>query len=429
MDIFAVNGAKLLSAFTKKFNLGNGSTWPGHLLLKREPHFLKKVFRENTIPVIVIAGTNGKTTTARMLKHILVTSGKKVIHNESGANLLSGIVSSVILKMTKSGNLQADYALFEVDENALPRLLREITPSIILVLNIFRDQLDRYGEVDSVAREWQEAFKKLPKTTQIILNADDPLVAHLGNGLQAGVSYFGVSAKKTNTPLQHAADSIYCPRCGHKLSYAGVSFSHLGLWQCPACHLKRPTPGATSAPYYPLSGTYNEYNTIAASEIARRLHITDGEIRKSLKKFSPAFGRQEEITYKHRRAVLFLSKNPTGFNESLRTVTELHGKSVLLALNDRYADGTDVSWIWDVDFEDFISSFRHITVTGERAYDLGLRLLYADYQKSQTTIETDLHRALDSAIEQTPKNETLYILPTYTAMLAIRKILTGKKIL
>lgn len=429
MDIFALNAAKLLSSATKKLNLGNGSTWPGHLLLKQNPHFLRQVFQRNSLPVILIAGTNGKTTTATLLAHSLMAQGKTVLHNDSGANLISGIASTVLMALDISGTIKADVAIFEVDENALPRILSEITPAYLLLLNLFRDQLDRYGEVDMVARMWQHAVETLPKSVQLILNADDPQIAYLGTKTKAHVSYFGLSKQSNHNEADHAADSIYCPKCGHKLIYTSLSFSHLGAWHCPHCHLKRPLPALSQAPRANLFGMYNQYNLVAAAYTAQTLGVEMQVIEKSFDTFSPAFGRQEELLYHGRKIKMLLSKNPTGLNESLRAVSELGGKSVMLALNDRYADGTDISWIWDVDFERFLPKFTNIIVAGERAYEMALRVSYATDKKSEPNVFPKLFKALDIAVSGLETDETLFVLPTYTAMLEIRKIITGKKIL
>lgn len=425
----AIQLAKLLSSTTRRFNLGNGSTWPGHLMLKHNPHFLREVFAKNPIPIVLIAGTNGKTTVSKLLRHILEVEGKIVLHNESGANLASGIASSLLLNMTSTGKLRADYAILEVDENALPVILSEITPAYLVILNLFRDQLDRYGEVDAVANHWGQGISKLTASTTIILNADDPQVAFFATNTKAKTVYFGLEGKKSHA-IEHASDSAFCPRCGHKLTYNSNTFSHLGDWHCDSCHFNRPKLTLAEASVYPLSGTYNKYNTIAAVLAADRTGVPKQTIQKALHSFSPAFGRQEELLYQGVKVKMFLSKNPTGLNESLRTVAELQGKSLLLALNDGYADGTDVSWIWDVDFEDFLPQFGRLTLTGDRTYDLALRVFYAMDRNAVSFLPVpDIQDALQRAVLKIGKDEVLYILPTYTAMLALRKIITGKKIL
>ncbi|MBI3559240.1 DUF1727 domain-containing protein [Candidatus Gottesmanbacteria bacterium] len=349
--------AKIISVFSKTFNLGAGGTWPGEVALKLDPKILEKIAPKN---VILVAGTNGKTTTTLMIKHLL---GDKVVTNASGANLLNGVVSAILTSPPD------DWGVFEVDENTLPVVIKSIKSiKCIVLLNLFRDQLDRYGEVDAIAKKWALALK-----TKLVLNADDPQIASLGN---KNSLYFGLEDTKLfqKTP-EHAMDSQFCPKCGARLKYAGHFYSHLGHWNCPNCGQKRPKPQITSSKY-PLVGTYNMYNALAATAVAKILKIPP-----NLSGFHPAFGRQEEI---HGTKIL-LSKNPAGFNESLR---------------------------WDVDFEMLKNYKFPIYVSGNRQLDLALRLKYAE-------VKFVLGENLN----------VFWILATYSAMLEIRKKLTGRKIL
>jgi len=429
MNLLLILFGNLLSGISRFFNFGSGSTWPGHIALSVNKNFIKDLLKNSKTKIILIAGTNGKTTTGRLIQTILEKNGRKVFQNQAGANLLNGIASSLISNSSLLGKIEKDFAIFEIDENTLPLVLKEIdNPSFIIILNLFRDQLDRYGEVNTISRKWSEAFKKLSKQTTLILNADDPQVAYLALHLEgANVNYFGINAKNSANKIQHASDSIYCPNCSAKLFYKTICFSHLGDWSCGECGYKHPQKTFTSFPFYPLSGTYNEYNTNAAVLLAQTIGFEKEKIIVSLKDFKPVFGRQEILNINGIRVQIFLSKNPTGFNESLKTIINLGAKNLLLLLNDRIPDGRDVSWIWDVDFEDFSSKFRNVVVSGDRVFDMGLRLKYAEFRSFET--EKKLANAVNMAISKTPKNETLYILTTYSAMLDVRKILTGKKIL
>lgn len=433
MNIVIIFFGKILSKFFTVFNLGNGSTWPGHIALKLNKQFISDLLKSSPIQTIVVAGTNGKTSTSSLIKHILTQDGKKVIHNHSGANLLNGIASSLLLNASHSGKLPYDFAIFEVDENVLPLLIKEVIPNYLVLLNLFRDQLDRYGEVHSIADKWEAAVKQLPANTTLILNADDPEIAYLGNTLTAHTQYFGVVDTLLNkTTRDHAVDSIYCPKCHFPLAYKANYYSHLGDWFCPDCKLTRPSLDLSSASYYPLPGTYNQYNTHAAVLLARTLEVKAQTITIALQNFKPAFGRQEIIELKGKRIQIFLSKNPTSFNQSLETIHNLGARNLLIVLNDRVADGHDVSWIWDTNLEQYLPQFTHITLSGDRCYDLSLRLKYA--QKSQMAnskwqIDENLSKAISNSLAKTKENETLYVLPTYTAMLEVRKIITGKKIL
>ncbi|OGG12142.1 hypothetical protein A2Z00_03080 [Candidatus Gottesmanbacteria bacterium RBG_13_45_10] len=427
---------KFVSWTSKTFRLGAGATWPGEIALFFSPNILRSLGSQLSGGIILVAGTNGKTTTSLMIKTILEHEGMMVVHNKSGANLLNGIVSACIDMATGKGHIKADWGVFEVDENSLPIVLHEVSPKAIVLLNLFRDQLDRYGEVDVIAEKWEKALKYVNSDTTLILNADDPLVSFLGKKATLKAKYFGL----TDTSLQaktmeHATDSTFCLFCGARLSYRTVFFSHIGDWYCRACGEKRPRLDLPSWKS-PLPGLYNLYNTLASVLTARTFGVPDDHITQALKGFAPAFGRQEEFVIDGKTVKLFLSKNPAGFNASLRTVLECKSRAILLALNDRIPDGRDVSWIWDVDFEKIPDAVT-VIVTGDRVYDMAVRIKYTrtslivnrDSQKSGLFVEPDIKKAIQKGLDQVKNEETLYILPTYSAMLEIRKVLTGKRIL
>jgi UDP-N-acetylmuramyl tripeptide synthase len=418
---------KLVAFMSRITNKGNGSTWPGHIALFFQKTFIKDILANAKTQIILIAGTNGKTTTSKMITTILKEDRKTAFTNESGANLLNGIASALLLH-TRWGKLYEDYAIFEVDENSLSFVLQELTPKAIILLNLFRDQLDRYGELDTIAKKWKESFSILPKTTTLIINADDPLVSYLGNNLQTQVLYFGLDEKSKQKKLQHASDSVYCPRCNKKLTFHAISYAHVGNWYCPNCQLKRPKITINNF-FYPLAGTYNAYNTLAAVLAAKVLGVSEETTETAIKTVTPAFGRQEKLQVDNKNMQIFLAKNPAGFNENLQTVRELGVKRLLIVLNDRIPDGRDVSWIWDIDFEQYVSYFNTIYITGERVYDMALRIAYANVKRDKIETYENLQVAITQALEETNKRETLAIFPTYSAMLEVRKILTGRKIL
>jgi lipid II isoglutaminyl synthase (glutamine-hydrolysing) len=429
MNLLILTLGKSLSKLSKLFNLGHGSTWPGHIALRLNRNFTVDLLNRSKTKIILITGTNGKTTTAKLLETILEKNNQTVLLNSSGANLLNGIASSIILKCDLRGNLNFGYAIFEVDENALPQITKLITPDYIIALNLFRDQLDRYGEINTVAKNWTNAYRKLDNT-QFILNADDPQVAYLGNNLDKNVHYFGLNDPKLgHKTQQHAADSILCPKCSAKLDYDVFYFSHLGKWKCKACGLTRPKPVLDNLSYYPLLGTYAIYDILAAALTAQILGVSNDKIENAFKEFKPAFGRQEVLEIDDKKVQLFLSKNPTSFNESLRTINESHAKNLLIVLNDRIPDGTDISWIWDIDFEILTNRSVKLYLAGDRVYDLALRLRYSNIDVPIENIFENLEDATKKGLVEIKNNETLYILPTYSAMLDVRKILTGKKIL
>ena len=426
MNLLLIFSGKIVIFISKILNLGNGSTLPGHIAFNINKKFLKDTLEKRKFKIILVAGTNGKTTTGKLIQTILEENGKRVFQNDSGANLVNGVASSIIKNSNVFGKLNYDFAIFEVDENTVPILLQSISADFVVCLNLFRDQLDRYGEVNIISEKWKRAFSKLPKKTKLILNADDPQIAYLGEKARNKTLYFGVKTSGHNT-FEHASDSTYCPRCTEKLDYKNITFSHLGNWFCPKCLLKRPVPDMEAFNFYPLPGLYNKYNIHAAVLTSDSLGISNEKIKKSLKNFHPAFGRQEVIKFNNKSIQIFLSKNPASFNQSLATINKLRAKHLLILLNDRIPDGRDVSWIWDVDFENNFKNFKSISVSGDRIYDMALRLKYADNIRVKTY--EDLRESVEKSTKALKQNETLYVLPTYSAMLDLRKILIGKSIL
>ena len=426
-----ISVGKYISQISKRLNRGNGSTWPGHIALKGNKNFIKDLLTNSKIKIIMVAGTNGKTTTSGLIKKGLETSGKSVIQNASGANLLNGIASMLLLNTDAQGKLTQDYAIFEVDENALPLVLRQVSPDYLVLLNLFRDQLDRYGEINTIAEKWKDAVMKLSEKTKLIINADDPQITFIGLHSNRKTYYFGLQEDQAKYIQDHAADSVSCPKCGNKLTFTKITFSHLGDWKCTSCGLHQPMPAITSFPFYPLSGTYNKYNTIAAALVLKENGLDEKKIVVAFKNFSPAFGRQEIIEYRGKQVQLFLSKNPTSFNQSFVTIQESQASTLLLVLNDRIPDGRDISWIWDVDLPS-IDKLKHILIAGDRVYEMALRLKYelgeVVYNDKVQTFEK-LEDAIEKGITVLASNEKLYILPNYSAMLDTRKIVTGKKIL
>lgn len=425
MDKLPIILGKSISVLSRALKLGEGATWSGHVALALNPHFAKDILKKSGVKIILVAGTNGKTTTSKLLKSILEEDGKTVFLNQSGANLLNGIASAIISASDLSGTLRKDYAIFEVDENTVPLIIDQITPDYLIALNLFRDQLDRYGEIDKIARNWKECFNNLPSTTTLILNADDPLISFLSSDVSAKTAFFGLSGNESNTrSKQDAADSIYCLYCGNKLFYKSVVFSHLGDWHCQKCGHKRPNLDNSRLYESSLNGVYNTYNILAASLTSKMMGINEKVIKKAVLGFKPAFGRQEIIKKDGKEVRLFLSKNPTSFNESLRTIVDLKGKDLLIVLNDRIPDGRDISWIWDTNIEGLLKNCN-IYVSGDRAYDMALRIKYAGFDNFY--VEPDLKKAINGSIARS--DGKLFILPTYSAMLEVRRILTGKKIL
>lgn len=423
--------AKFVRWFCIVFRLGAGGAWPGEIALRISPEILSFFSRQPAKGVILVAGTNGKTTTTLMIERILKANGESTIHNSSGANLDNGIASAFIQRANFLGKINADWGIFEIDENTLSVVLPSLKPKVVLLLNLFRDQLDRYGEVDVIAEKWERALRGLPRQTIVISNSDDPQMAHLGKiaNLKNKVIFFGIDEPKYFiSGREHATDSTFCLNCGGRLKYKGIYYSHIGIWRCERCGEKRPNPQLSKL-QSPLPGLYNLYNTLAAVSVAKARGVRERTIKRALEDFAPAFGRQEKFKVKGKKVKIFLSKNPVGFNVSLKTILEFKPKVLLLVLNDRIPDGRDVSWIWDVDFE-MIPSGTKVIVSGERAFDLALRIKYAsNIEEKNLIIEPNLDRAIRNGTSLLIGKETLYILPTYSAMLEVRKLTQGRKIL
>ena len=428
--------AKTVSAISRFFGFGMGVTWAGEISIILDKDIVRRLSADLKNGVVLVSGTNGKTTTSKMIGQILQSAGKSVIHSHTGANLENGIAGTLILNTDISGKLKKDYAILEVDEAILPRILESVNFKVLVLLNLFRDQLDRYGEINTIAKKWIEALKKIDnKDSFLVVNSDDPLVKYVSGFFDGKIKYFGLNKiSRTNIHLSHAVDSSFCPKCGYKLMYRQVYLSHYGNWECPKCDMKRGEVDLSEVKSS-LGGIYNTYNSLAAVLSAQNLDVSIRIAQKALLSFKPAFGRQEELVYKGKRVKIYLSKNPAGFNASLQAVLERSPKTLLLALNDRIPDGRDVSWIWDVDFE-VIPDRLNLFITGDRALDLGLRLKYTRRDKDEYPvtggpalfIKTELKNALDESIKTVNKNDFLYILPTYSAMLNLREIILGKKL-
>jgi lipid II isoglutaminyl synthase (glutamine-hydrolysing) len=437
----AVGVAKTVTGLVRTLGLGAASVLPGEISRRLHPRLLPLLFEQVSQGVILVVGTNGKTTTSLLLKQILSDRGYTVIHNSSGANLINGLITALLSNADTTGQISADYAILEVDENILPLLLKNCQPKYILALNLFRDQLDRYGEVDTIAQRWGKAIAPLPADTTIVLNADDPTLSSLGQQLKQKVLYFGLNEPELYlAEIPHAVDSIYCPRCGHLLDYQGVYLSHLGDYHCPSCGFAK-SKVALESKEHPqiLIGVYNKYNTLAASVLTQEIGLKTEDIYRTVQNFKAAFGRAEELEIEQKQVRIMLAKNPVGMNETIRAVNDIkkQGKSdvTLLVLNDRIPDGTDVSWIWDVDTEELVKLGGTLIVSGDRVYDMALRLAYSsesvDPKKTnfELIVKEDLPEAIRTALKYTKSTETLHIIPTYSAMLEVREVLVGRKIL
>jgi UDP-N-acetylmuramyl tripeptide synthase len=433
--------ARAIGAASRAVGRGGGTTLPGKLLWKADPSAVDALAARLPEGVALVSATNGKTTTTAMAAQIL-GGERRLAWNRAGANLLSGIASALV------AGRQADLGLFEVDEGALPEALARTRPRVVALGNLFRDQLDRYGELEIVAERWRAAVARLDPSSMLVVNADDPVVGDLAAQGGAALRFGLDDPRQARTALQHAADSKYCVRCGAPYEYAAIYVGHLGDYRCPRCDHHRPeldlvatdielrglhssrfrllTPHGAVEIELALPGLYNVYNAAAAAALSLAVGASLEDVRVGLAGFSAAFGRFERIPAGGKSVVLLLIKNPAGANEVVRTLEIGVPPVLVVALNDAIADGQDVSWIWDVDFEPLLAHAGLVIATGERAAELGLRMTYGGLPPERLEVIPALDVALDRGLGLVEAGTELVVLPTYTAMLALRAILAER---
>ncbi len=433
--------ARGIGALSRAVGRGGGTTLPGKVLWKVDPAAVDRLAARLPDGVALVSATNGKTTTTAMAAEIL-GADRRLAWNRAGANLLSGIASALVVAR------RADLGLFEVDEGALPEALARTRPRVVALGNLFRDQLDRYGELEIVAERWRAAIGDLPETAALVVNGDDPIVAELADGRTGAVRFGLDDPRQARSRLQHAADSKYCVRCGAPYEYAAVYVGHLGDYRCPQCDHHRPeldvvardielrgllasrfrlvTPRGQVEIELALPGLYNVYNAVSAAALSLALGASLENVRAGLLRFSAAFGRFERIPAGGKSVVLLLIKNPAGANEVVRTLEIGVPPVLVIALNDAIADGQDVSWIWDVDFEPLLEHAGLVIATGARAAELGLRMAYGGLPSDRLEVIPSLERALDRGLSLVEAGTELVVLPTYTAMLSLRGILVDR---
>src|SRR6266508_2766095 len=439
--------AKAVGRRSRASGRGGGTTLPGRMLVRMAPDAIERLAASLERGSIVVSSTNGKTTTAGMIAAILQAAGRRPVHNRAGSNMHWGVATALL---EQSG----DEGLFELDEAWLPRVAPSLRPRLLVLGNLFRDQLDRYGELERLADEWAELVSSMEGSCEFALNADDPLIADLGRDHELrrrpGVTYFGIEDTSQALPeLQHAHDAKHCRRCGAPYSYDRAFVGHLGHYTCPNCHADRPAPdiAATEIELHgisgsrvrvttpegeliielPLPGLYNVYNALAALAAGLHSGIPFQQVREGLESMQAVFGRVETIQVSGKPVSILLIKNPAGANEVLRTLTlesSNGGIDLWLALNDGIADGRDVSWIWDADFELLADGVRRVICAGTRASEMALRLKYAGWPEEAIEVVEPIEGSLDAAVTAAP--ERLFALPTYTALLELRTLLADR---
>jgi UDP-N-acetylmuramyl tripeptide synthase len=430
--------------------LGGGTALPGLVAERIDPTIIPDMAAQLGQGCALVTGTNGKTTTARLLRNILQAKGLSTVANRAGSNMMRGIAAALAESANWSGSIRGRgkrIGVFEIDEATLPHAVRSLSPKLVLFTNLFRDQLDRYGEVEHVAAVWRETIADFDERMTIVLNADDPSLSALAGGAKCQVVFYGMKDRSAGSGrgLEHAADARWCANCGAELSYSAVFYGHLGHWRCDRCKAERPAVnvglarvesaadsmelaialanGEEAEVKLPLIGLYNAYNALAASAAAGPLGASTHDIERGLRAATAMFGRQERLKIDGREVHVFLAKNPAGLNEVLRTITaNRKADHIVFFLNDDIADGRDISWIWDVDFELLSPKTSSVMAGGTRAWDMALRLKYAGFAVLDR-VEEDTTRALKRAIEETPEGQALVVIPTYTAMLDVRELL------
>ena len=447
----ALAAGKAAGTASKVLRAGGGTSFPGTIARRIDPRVLQKVAAASDAHTVVVTGSNGKTTTCRMLAALAQAGGLTLTQNRTGSNLLQGVISAAVGAADLRGRMDAQLLLLEVDEATVQLVTPQVRPDTFLVTNIFRDQLDRFGELYSMARGLEAVIEALPASATVVLNGDDPLVASLAPAAPARRLYFGIQADSASTQVpEHAADTIRCVRCQHALTYRVVHLSHLGDYQCPECGNARPvldvavtavrpspdagteitveTPAGRYELQVPLAGLHNVYNAAAALAAGMALALPrpleQSAARRAMADLRPAFGRLEEIRAGKQQVMLAFVKNPTSYNATMREVLQRPGrKHVLAAHSNTVVDGEDFAWLWDVDVEQLVPQLASLTVSGTRAEEVALRFKYAGADPAVTQVIPDRADALQTALTGIPPGESLHIFAGYTPMRELRSIM------
>ncbi len=429
--------------FAARISGKKGTTLPGALAIKLCPELITYLARQLPNGAILVTGTNGKTTTSNMLAAILKKTGAKITFNEAGANLITGITTAFLNSATWLGRIYTDMALLEVDEATVGKVAPLVKPHTMVITNFFRDQLDRYGELDKTVALVKNTVQAYLPQTKLVLNADDPLVAQIGVGRE-GIVYYGVAPSEySTTESSEAREAKYCSFCRHTYEYEIYHYGQLGIYRCPNCNFRRPKPqvSAENIKIHGFKGIsfglgdmeislrqqgfYNIYNALASVATALSMGINKDLIKDALEQFAPQAGRMEQFAYGIHEITLSLVKNPTGFNEVIRAMVHSDKQlGLLIAINDNAADGRDISWLWDVDFEKLEHKLAWVICSGIRAEDMAVRLKYAGVDPEKLITIKDLSLAFDKMLDKVEGDLGFYVLPTYTALFSMHELMS-----
>lgn len=447
----ALSAGKMTGSTARLLRLGAGTSLPGVVARRIDPHVLRKVVGTSSARKIIVTGSNGKTTVCRMIAALAQSSGREVTQNRAGSNLVQGVTAVAVNGANLWGKLAGDVLILEIDEATVRRVVHEIEPDVVMITNIFRDQLDRYGELHSVARVLEAVIRDLPAEATAVLNGDDPLVAGFAPGARARRLYFGLQTHEVGTQVpEHAADTIRCVRCQHDLLYANVYIAHLGAFRCPNCDYRRPrldvavtrahlpsigateitlqTPAGALELCLPLPGLHNVYNAAGAVAGALGIGLDLSSAAAAFARLRPAFGRLEEIMAGDKRVMLTFVKNPISYNTTLRSIVQQPGpKHILAAHSNTYVDGEDFAWLWDVDLEELAPQVASLVTSGTKAAELALRYKYARVPETLVRQVHDLAAALDTALDALEPGATLYILSGYTPTRQLRRVMQQRR--
>ena len=446
----ALSAGKLAGSTGRLLRVGGGTSFPGIVARRIDPGVLRKVVGASPARKIVVCGSNGKTTTCRMLTAVARSAGQRVTQNRTGSNLLPGVTAVAVNGASLFGRLDADMLVFEIDEATIRHAVPEIEPDVVIVNNIFRDQLDRYGELYAVAGALEQMINNLPPEATVILNGDDPLVASFAPEAKAKRLYFGMRTDDVGTQVpEHAADTIRCVRCQHDLVYTKAYISHLGAYHCPNCGYARPpldiavisaqldpigpsyigleTPAGPLAFDLALPGLHNVYNAAATVGGALAMGLDLAAIPDAMATLRPAFGRLETIQTGDKQIVLAFVKNPISYNTTLRTILQRPGKKhILSAHSNALTDGEDFAWLWDIELEELAPQLASLVTSGTKAEELAMRFKYAGVPEEMIQVVPERPAALDTALAQVEPGGTLYILSGYTPLHELRRVMVQR---